>query len=252
MKIAYRNTVANLTGKAGTAALLIAMGALLAMPAAAQYKEIAVANGGSISGSIKSKGKLPADEMKVVSKNPEQCGAKIAAQKYVGGAGGVRYAVVMIEKIAEGKKAPAGDIFYDNEKCMFTPHVLVAPVGATLKVRNDDDMLHNSHFYLMEGAAKKNLINMALPKKGQVVENTKILRKEGLVSVQCDAHDFMQGYIWAVANPYAAVTGESGDFKLTDVPAGTYTLKIWHEALGEKTVSVKVETGKDAKVSVEL
>lgn len=232
-----------------TLCALVLTGAVLSM---AQYKEIAVANGGSISGTVKSKSKLPADEMKVVTKNPEQCGHKIAAQKFVGAGGGVEYAVVMIEKIAEGKKAAAGDFFYDNEKCMFKPHVLVAPVGATLKVRNDDDMLHNSHFFLMDGAAKKNLINMALPKKGQVVENTKILRKEGLISVECDAHDFMQGYIWAVPHPYAVVTGNAGDFKLTDVPAGSYTLKIWHEGLGEKTATVKVEAGKDAKLTVDL
>ncbi len=229
---------------------VILAGAVMAM---AQYKEIAVANGGSISGIVKVKGKAPADEMKEVKKNPEQCGAKMAAQKYVVSAsGGVEYAVVMIEKIAEGKKATAGDIFYSNENCKFTPHVLVAPVGATLKVRNEDDMLHNSHFYLVETSGKKNLINMALPKKGQVIENNKILRKEGLISVECDAHDFMQGYIWAVQNPYAVVTGSNGDFKLSDVPAGSYTLKIWHEGLGEKTVSVKVEAGKDAKVTVEL
>src|SRR4029078_12335785 len=142
-----------------------------------------------ISGVVKAKGgKLPADEMKTVTKNPEQCGAKISAQKYVGAGGGVEYAVVMIEKIAEGKKNAAGEIFYDNQNCRFSPHVLVAPVGATLQVRHSDHMLYNSHCYLLEGSAKKNLINMALPKKGQVVENAKILRKEGIVSVECDAH----------------------------------------------------------------
>ena len=228
---------------------IIMAGALVAM---AQYKEITVSNGGSISGIVKSKGKLPADEMKVVSKNPEQCGAKIPADKYVGSAGGIEYAVIMIEKISEGKKAAAGDLFFDNSNCKFVPHVLVAPMGATLKVRNSDDMLHNSHFYAVEAGNKKNLINMALPKKGQVIENMKILKKEGLVAVQCDAHDFMQGYIWSVANPYAVVTGATGDFKLTDVPAGSYSIKIWHEALGEKTVTVKVEAGKDAKLNVEL
>lgn len=229
---------------------MLLAGAVMAM---AQYKEVAVANGGSISGVVKAKGKAPADEMKTVTKNHEQCGAKIAAQKYVvGPGGGLEYAVVMIEKIAEGKKIATGDFFYDNVDCKFTPHVLVAPVGAILKVRNSDDMLHNSHFFQVEGAAKKNLINMALPKKGQVIENTKILRKEGLVTVLCDAHDFMQGFIFAVPHPYAMATGAAGDFKLTDVPPGTYNLKIWHEALGEKNVSVKVEAGKDAKVTVEL
>jgi hypothetical protein len=222
--------------------------------ALAQYTGGPVANGGSISGVVKVKGKPPADEEKIVHKNEAQCGAKVAAQKFVvSAAGEVKWAVAQLDGIAQGKKAEApANLFYDNVGCHFEPHVMVAPMGATLKVRNEDDMLHNSHFFLMEGAAKKNLVNMALPKKGQVIENNKILRKEGLVAVQCDAHDFMQGYIWVAPNPYAEVTNDKGAFKLTDVPAGTYKLKVWHEGLGEKTVSVTVEAGKDSKVTVEL
>lgn len=228
-------------------ALALALGAA----AHAQYVGGPVANGGSISGVVKSKAKP--DEEKIVHKNEAQCGAKIAAQKYVVSASGqVKWAVAMLTDIKSGKPLATGAIEYDNKGCMFTPHVLVAPMGATLKVGNSDDMLHNSHFFLMEGGTKKNLVNMALPKKDQVIENTKILRKDGLVSVQCDAHDFMQGYIWVLPNPYGAVTGDNGDFKLTDVPPGKYTLKVWHEALGEKTIPVTVEAGKDAKVSVEL
>ncbi|MDB5104868.1 MAG: uncharacterized protein JWP91_2557 [Fibrobacteres bacterium] len=225
----------------------------LSMCAMAQYKGGAVANGGSISGTVKVKGKPPADEEKIVHKNEATCGAKMAAQKYVVGAGGgVKWAVVRIDGIKEGKAMDAAPLFYDNLGCRFEPHVMVAPAGATLKVRNEDDMLHNSHFFLVEGAAKKNLINMALPKKGQVIENAKILRKEGLVAVQCDAHDFMQGYIWVLSNPYGAVSGDNGEFSLSDVPAGVHKLKIWHEGFGEKEVTVTVAAGKDSKVAVEF
>lgn len=226
----------------------------LAPETPAQYAGGAVANGGSISGTVKAKGKPPADEIRDVKKNAEQCGHKMSAQKYVvGPSGGLQYAVAMIDGIKSGKQAGAsGDFFYDNLDCKFTPHVMVAPTGAVLKVRNSDDMLHNSHFYLVEGGKKKNIINLALPKKGQVLENTKVLRKEGLISVECDAHDFMQGFIWSLPHPYGEVTGADGAFRLTDVPAGKYSLKVWHEALGEKVVSVTVEAGKDAKVAVEL
>ncbi len=226
----------------------------LAIAAMAQYSSGPVANGGSISGVVKTKGKPPADEEKIVHKNAETCGAKIAAQKYVvSAAGEVEWAVVSLDGITAGKKMDAPtDLVFTNTNCHFVPHVLVAPMGANLKVRNDDDMLHNSHFYLVEGATKKNLINMALPKKGQIIENAKILRKDGLVAVNCDAHDFMQGYIFVSPTPYAVVTDAKGSFKMTDVPVGTYKLKVWHEGLGEKTVSVTVVAGKDAKVSVEL
>ena len=221
-----------------------------ALLAALLAATVAIQAAGTISGTVKAKAK--ADEDKIVKKNPEVCGAKIPAQKFVIAAGGgVEWAVVKLDGVTGGKPMASADLLYDNIACKFAPHVMLAPMGATLKVRNSDDMLHNSHFFLMEGAAKKNLVNLALPKKGQVIENAKILRKEGLVSAQCDAHDFMQGYIWVLPNAYGAVTGADGSFKISDVPAGSYTLKVWHEALGEKTVTVKVEDGKDAKISVQ-
>lgn len=231
--------------------LISALALALGSAAHAQYVGGPVANGGSISGVVKAKAK--ADEEKIVHKNEAQCGAKVAAQKYViSGSGQVKWAVAMLTDIKSGKPLDLAPLAYDNKGCHFEPHVLLAPMGGNLKVGNSDDMLHNSHFFLMDGANKKNLVNMALPKKDQVIENAKILRKDGLVSVQCDAHDFMQGYIWVLPNPYGAVTGDNGAFKLSDVPAGKYTLKVWHEALGEKTIPVTVEAGKDAKVAVEL
>jgi len=91
-----------------------------------------------------------------------------------------------------------------------------------------------------------------LPKQGQEISKSKILRKPGLLSVECDAHEFMQGFVWSLPHPYGVVTNDQGQFKMSDVPAGTYNLKIWHEALGEKTISITVESGKNSKVVVEF
>jgi len=44
-------------------------------------------------------------------------------------------------------------------------------------------------------------------------------------------------------NPYVAVTGEGGKFEIKDVPAGSYTLEIWHEKLGTKSQKVEVKAG---------
>jgi hypothetical protein len=54
----------------------------------------------------------------------------------------------------------------------------------------------------------------------------------------------MQAWVWVLEHPYAVVTGADGSFELTDVPAGSYKLTVWHEALGEKTVDVTVGAGK--------
>ena len=240
----------SLSASSGTLTTVATLVALLVFTAqASAYTAGAVTNGGSITGTIKASGKQ--DETKEVTKDKSFCGDTLPAEKFLVSAdGGLKNAIVRIDAIESGKAfASAGDFSITNEKCKFVPHVMVAPKGAMMKVRNDDPLLHNSHFYLVQADnKKKNVINLALPKQGVEIGKKKILRKPGLLSVQCDAHDFMQAWIWVAENPYAVVTGDDGSFSLSDVPAGSYELTIWHEALGEKTVDVTVEVGKTASV----
>ena len=231
--------------------LALFAGLLLLAPAAQAYEPSAVSNGGTIKGVIQAKGKSGADEKIAVTKDVSYCGAEVPAEKLLVAAdGSLENAVVMLDGISAGKPLESGDFVITNDKCRFVPHVMVAPRGAIMKVRNDDPVLHNSHFYLVQADAKKNVINLALPRKGVEIGKKKILRKPGLLSVQCDAHDFMQAWIWVVEHPYAVVTSAGGGFVLEDVPAGSYKLRVWHETLGEKTVDVVVEAGKTASVDV--
>jgi len=211
---------------------------------ASAYTVVAVSNGGSIKGTIKASSKQ--DETRTVSKDNAFCGDSVPAEKFIiGSDGALQNAVVMLEEIAEGKDFESqGDFMVTNKGCHFVPHVMVAPKGAMMKVRNDDALLHNSHFFLVAGEKKRNVINLALPKEGLEISKSKILRKPGLLSLECDAHDFMQAWVWVLEHPYAVVTGSDGSFELSDVPVGSYKLTVWHEALGEKTLDVKVEAGK--------
>ena len=217
-------------------------------PAASGYEAGEVSNGGTIKGKISVGDKGLQDETRPVTKDTDFCGTQVPAEKHLVSAdGGLQNAVVMIEGIASGKPfASDGDFIITNNKCRFVPHVMVAHKGAMMKVRNDDPLLHNSHFYLVQADKKKNVINLALPKQGIEIGKKKILRKPGLLSVLCDAHDFMQAWIWVADSPYAVLTSAEGEFVLENVPAGSYKLKIWHESLGEKVVDVTVAAGKTA------
>jgi len=189
---------------------------------ASAYTVVAVSNGGSIKGTIKASSQQ--DETRTISKDNAFCGDSIAAEKFIiGSDGALKNAVVMLEEIAEGKDFESEvDLTITNKGCHFVPHVMVAPKGGLMKVRNDDPLLHNSHFFLVAGERKRNVI----------------------ISLECDSHDFMQGWIWVLEHPYAVVTGSDGSFELNDVPVGSYKLTVWHEGLGEKTVEVTVGAGK--------
>jgi len=246
----YRNLTRNTTRTILTVLVALCLGSSQAWAAKKpKYEAGAVSNGGTIKGTIKAAAKQ--DETFKITKDNKLCGDSISAEKFViGGDGGLKNAVVKLEGITKGKDfASKDDPVMTNKDCRFEPHVMVARKGAVLNVRNDDPLLHNSHFYQIKKKKKKNLMNLALPKQGTLLKKKKILKKAGLKPVQCDAHDFMFAYVWSVAHPYAMVTGADGNFELTDVPAGSYKLTIWHEALGEKVVDVTVEAGKTATVA---
>ena len=63
---------------------------------------------------------------------------------------------------------------------------------------------------------------------------------------------WMSAWVVVAANPYHAVTGESGRFTLPRVPPGTYTLEIWHETLGTRRQTVTIDAGQTREVDVDF
>src|SRR5262249_39755583 len=68
--------------------------------------------------------------------------------------------------------------------------------------------------------------------------------KPGRVDVFCSIHTKMSCIVLVLKNPYFASTDKNGNYKISNVPAGTYKLKAWQERLPgqEKDVTVP-ETG---------
>ena len=57
--------------------------------------------------------------------------------------------------------------------------------------------------------------------EGQIVE------KPGLVTLRCEIHNHMRGLILVLTTPHFVVTDHEGRYRLTDLPAGHYTVKAW-------------------------
>ena len=220
--------------------------ATLGLPAQA-YDEGPVAGGGSITGKVTFAGAAPTRKI-IPTKDVEVCGGPREEPLIrVGPDKAVESAVVYLVDVAKGKAWPVGGKTpeLDNVKCAFSPDVQVIRAGA-LDVINSDPVLHNTHGYY----DKRTAFNLALPNQAQHIPTE--LKRAGAVRIDCDAHGWMEGWIYVVDNPYYAVTGVDGKFTIPDVPAGNYTLVAVQPFTGPMQQPVVVAAGKPTDLTIEL
>jgi plastocyanin len=214
------------------------------------YQVTTVTDGGSIAGTIMVSGPVQKLPQRKIGKDPQVCGtAPRDSQKlFVSQAGGLRNAVVVVENVQRGKAMPAvaQNAEINQNKCEYSPHVQVMAVNSEIALKNDDPILHNVQFF--EG--DNSLFNIAQPVQGQV--NKRKIDKAGTLYVECAVHGWMQANVVVVDNPYYAVTDENGKFSITDLPPGTYRVKVFHEYLGEMETDVTIASKATATLNMDL
>lgn len=142
-------------------------------------------------------------------------------------------------------KSPVVEV--DQEGCEFKPHCVAVHAQQKIKFLTSDPVAHNVHL-----AGFNNALNqMVAP--GQKLEIAMTVERRP-VSLKCDLHPWMSGYILVLDHPYFAVTGEDGSFEITGVPAGTQNLIVWQEKAGYITqggsrgLAVKVAAGQTVDI----
>lgn len=147
----------------------------------------------------------------------------------------VKWTLVYVKEGASAAPAPAESLEIDQKGCTFIPHVAVARVGQKVVFKNGDPVLHN-----VRSESKVNkAFNIAQPIQGMTTAKT-FEQPEIGVKMRCDVHFWMASYIHVLDHPYYAVTGDDGRYEIKDLPAGSYTIEVWHEKLGIQTASVTV------------
>jgi hypothetical protein len=179
-----------------------------------------VENGGTISGRIILNGSPPPPKMLVVDEDAEACGGDRPAEELVvSHSGGLKNVVLSIDDIQSGKDWGLPDEFvYDQEKCKFTPRVLLLKPKASGVVLNSDPVGHNFH------TISSGIYNINKKMKAEAsfsVAQNKIRRPDGI-------------------------------FFITDIPPGTYTLNVWHEKLGETEQTVVIKAGESTETDFAL
>jgi plastocyanin len=218
-------------------------------PATLAYEETTVEGGGTIAGRITYTGAVPSKKI-VPTKDREVCGdVRDWQQAEVGPDNGLKNAVVYLAEVASGKPWPEEARLQtpviDNKDCMFDPHVQVIRPGE-LEIHNSDPVLHNTKAYYGRRAA----FNLALPNAGMTLKRE--LARPGVVRFECDAHGWMEAWIYVLEHPYFAVTDENGAFRIEDVPPGDYTLVTRQEYIGEAEENVQLAAGETIELTLEL
>lgn len=143
--------------------------------------------------------------------------------------------------------APSKSVSITQEGLLFKPHVTVIPVGTSVDFQNHDKVAHNI-FWPSVAGNKKMSHNLGTWPTGQSRSFT--FDTPGIVPLLCNVHSEMSAYIVVVPTPYYAMTDDSGNYTLSNIPDGQYKVSVWHEGMKVNTKTVSVTS--DAKVDFAL
>ena len=163
-------------------------------------------------------------------------------------AGAKGESVVYVEAIA-GKTfpAPTQRPVIDQKGLMFTPHILVVQEGATVEFLNSDSVAHNV-FWSAVGGNKKLGHNLGTWPQGE--KRSFKFDNPGAVPLLCNVHPDMSAFIIVSPTPYFAKTDKTGEYKIENIPDGSYTVTAWNE--GTKPRSSQVNVSSDTKLDFTL
>ena len=111
----------------------------------------------------------------------------------------------------------------------YAPHVVVVPLGSTVRFPNHDPFNHN-----VFSVSEPNSFDLGLYGRGEAKSYT--FAHRGLVRVYCNVHPRMVAYVLVMENHYYAQPGSDGSFAIDNVPAGRYRLHVWHERIPTEVI----------------
>jgi plastocyanin len=164
----------------------------------------------------------------------------------------VENAVVMFHPAAGATPPrPTGSYVMTQADIRFEPFVLVAPVGAAVQFPNHDKVRH--HVYSFSPAKR-----FELKLYGRDETRSVTFDRPGAVSLGCNIHDQMMGFVYITDTPYTAKSGPHGEVVLENLPSGAGTLTVWQPFLKTRrnemiqSVSVPAQGQAHAAFSLEL
>jgi hypothetical protein len=217
----------------------------------APYTVREVRDGGSIRGTVRVEGAMPADTTIRTGRDERACGATLVDRTIERRGDALGGAIVWVAGLRSGKPLSAGRRFEVTlDDCQLTPRVQAVRVGGTLNVGSRDPI--QTRFRFVRQPAGQPIAFVTTNDAGQVVPEERVLREAGQVDIRNDTHPWVRGYLFVFDQPYYAATPPAGTFTIDDVPAGSYRLSAWHERFGRVDTTVTVQAGQATEVTVRM
>ena len=127
---------------------------------------------------------------------------------------------VFVRQQSSQRAKPAGAVM-DQRDQRFVPHMLIVQKGAVVEFPNSDAIAHHVYSF-----SKPN--NFELPLYKGSPPDPVLFQHEGIVTVGCNIHDSMLGYIVVVDTDVFAMTDVDGVARLeVDGDASAWEVNVW-------------------------
>ena len=181
-----------------------------------------------------------------VNKNPDrkktlgQYKKKLLRRARAGGDGGPPkgekiderdFVVVYLTKAKSGSKLKASkkrtEIIQKDRR--FRDHVTPVVLGSEVRFSNDDSFFH--HIYSPDSS------KLNAPKHSTYVDRKP--DRLGKFELFCDIHPLMNAFIYVVPNDFYS-TVQKGKYRIKNIPAGTYEMRVWHPRSQAQTKTLTI------------
>jgi hypothetical protein len=123
-------------------------------------------------------------------------------------------------------------VLLDNRDCIFIPHCMwIWCEKQEYYIVNSDPVAQNVAFSPL-GDVPANII-LTPPPDEAAKATWKFKRKQNIpVPIACNYHPWESAYVLPRDNPYVAISGGDGTFRICKLPVGELEFQAWHERLG--------------------
>ena len=152
--------------------------------------------------------------------------------------------LIYIEEVPGEYAPPSEPATVDQLNMEFIPFLIPIVKGSTVRFLNNDPLIHNVF------SPDNETYNMG--DWGQGERRDRVFDNLGVYTQLCNRHPSMIAYIIVLQNPYFAIVDDAGNFQISDVPAGTYTLSVWNERKEADQQQITVTAGGTTTAAFEL